>query len=175
MPKGLSSPPRYCDRCTKHLPGKNRSGTCWECLKPEKNKLWRQNNVEYCRRYLANYNASAEGKQAAKRSRQKPENRARRREDARKYRDRPEVKARERVRGPIKQAKRKTQKTGAGGSFSETEWQALLEAYGHICRNCGSGGKMTVDHILPISKGGSSNIDNIQPLCLSCNSAKRDS
>ena len=60
----------------------------------------------------------------------------------------------------------------AGGSYKPSEWRAVLDAYGHRCRHCASDEKMTVDHIIPISKGGRNTIDNLQPLCLSCNSKK---
>lgn len=49
---------------------------------------------------------------------------------------------------------------------------ALSAAYGGGCLCCGVGGKLTVDHVVPLSKGGHDGVDNIQPLCLRCNQKK---
>lgn len=61
-------------------------------------------------------------------------------------------------------------------SYTYPEWQALVNQYDHTCLCCGRREpdiKLTVDHVIPISLGGSNSIDNIQPLCQSCNSKKR--
>ena len=42
------------------------------------------------------------------------------------------------------------------------------------CVYCGCSEKLTIDHILPINRGGTNDIYNLVPACLSCNSAKRD-
>lgn len=45
-----------------------------------------------------------------------------------------------------------------------------------LCRHCKRGGRTTVanevDHIKPLSGGGTNHMDNLQPLCKSCHSRK---
>src|ERR1700676_2110312 len=60
---------------------------------------------------------------------------------------------------------RRTRKTAAGGSFTVSEWKTLCKKHKHRCLCCTKRRKLTADHVLPISKGGTSNIENIQPLC----------
>lgn len=54
--------------------------------------------------------------------------------------------------------------------FSITDWMSLKTRFGG-CAKCGAA-KVEIDHIVPISLGGRNTIDNIQPLCRSCNSSK---
>jgi len=71
--------------------------------------------------------------------------------------------------------RRRTRKTGAGGSYTASEWQSLIDHYGGKCLRCGRDDvPLTADHVVPVAAGGTSNIDNIQPLCGPCNSSKRD-
>jgi 5-methylcytosine-specific restriction endonuclease McrA len=69
---------------------------------------------------------------------------------------------------------RRTKQSGAGGSFTAKEWLDLCKKYTHRCLCCWRRRKLTADHVIPVSKGGSSNISNIQPLCGPCNSRKHD-
>lgn len=49
---------------------------------------------------------------------------------------------------------------------------AVFARDNHQCRSCGSTEHLTVDHIVPRSKGGTHHLDNLQTLCRSCNSRK---
>ena len=42
------------------------------------------------------------------------------------------------------------------------------------CLKCGNVKNLQLDHIIPISKGGENKLMNLQTLCNSCNSKKRD-
>jgi len=61
----------------------------------------------------------------------------------------------------------------ADGKIMASEWRRLCKKFGNKCLCCGrSDVKLTLDHIVPLSHGGSNTIDNAQPLCNSCNSRK---
>lgn len=54
----------------------------------------------------------------------------------------------------------------------------VLERDNYTCQMCGrnryDGVKLEVDHIIPVSRGGSDNISNLQTLCFDCNRGKSD-
>lgn len=53
----------------------------------------------------------------------------------------------------------------------ETKW-TVWERDDFRCRTCGARRFLTIDHIVPFSKGGLSVPENFQTLCRSCNSRK---
>lgn len=61
----------------------------------------------------------------------------------------------------------------AEGRCTPDEWLALCSHYGNRCLACNRDDlPLTVDHIVPISKGGTNWPDNLQPLCWPCNQRK---
>jgi 5-methylcytosine-specific restriction endonuclease McrA len=65
-------------------------------------------------------------------------------------------------------------KRNSPGEFTEEQFRRLCAFYGNVCVKCGLGGVLEPDHVVPISKGGSNDIGNIQPLCRNCNRTKSD-
>lgn len=69
--------------------------------------------------------------------------------------------------------KRRAIKLNALGSHTEAEWQALKSYYMDQCLRCGDvPDVLECDHVVPLSRGGSDDISNCQPLCRSCNGRK---
>ena len=74
----------------------------------------------------------------------------------------------------------KYKRRGALGSHTAKEWEELKALYRGCCLACGMQEPfahlgyphLTEDHVIPITKGGTNYIENIQPLCLRCNSTK---
>lgn len=91
-------------------------------------------------------------------------------ERMRKQRAKPETKGR--LRAAYKRWRDK-KRGSIGGSHTEAEWQDLLARCGFRCLCCDKlSMRLTRDHVQPLSRGGSDNISNIQPLCGSCNDSK---
>ncbi len=118
---------------------------------PEKHREHRRNsyrrNIEGERRYSAEYTRSERGKQRFKR-----------------YYE----------RHPEKNQNRRALERLAG-EYTAREWIELKEKYNYTCLCCGKREpeiRLTVDHVIPISRGGSNTIENIQPLCITCNKKK---
>lgn len=67
---------------------------------------------------------------------------------------------------------RRARRKGAEGNITRPEWEAIKSMFGDRCAKCGSKERISMDHVVPLFCGGTHTADNIQPLCVSCNSAK---
>lgn len=140
------------------------------------------------------------GKIAQRRRREDPEVRAKERAYDRKRRLDPAVNERERLRmrerrkdpeykakedayrraHPEMQAainhRRRTRRVSAEGSHTRQDITAILESQKNRCAFCGVRFKKRsdwhLDHIIPLSKGGSNWPSNLQILCVTCNLEK---
>lgn len=69
----------------------------------------------------------------------------------------------------------RVRKRNAQGSHTYKEWVELKERFNNMCLCCKQfepNITLTEDHIVPLIMGGTDSIDNIQPLCASCNTRK---
>lgn len=157
-----------------------RQSRCKKCANAAR-RAWEEANVE---RKNANGSASyyrrrervlAAGREYA---RLHPEQR---RERERRWRDAHAALIRERKRqqyaaNPAVFKARHYERVGRqkarGERFTAAEFVALCARFGDRCVCCGAHGRLTADHVVPLSQGGGNTIANIQPLCPSCNSTK---
>lgn len=133
----------------------------WRKEKPEKtnaaSKRWRQRNVEKVREYKVKHTR---------------ENRERYNAYAVGYRARNKDKIR------VLSRNYKARKSEAVGSHGLSDIMDKMKAQKVLCNGCGEklnmegSDKYHVDHVIPLSRGGSNWPDNIQLLCPSCNLSK---
>ncbi len=74
--------------------------------------------------------------------------------------------------------RRRGRRVAAKGEYTETQWQDRLAFYGFRCYLCSiewfslDPFDRTVDHVIPLSRGGTNWPANLRPACRSCNSSK---
>jgi 5-methylcytosine-specific restriction endonuclease McrA len=67
---------------------------------------------------------------------------------------------------------RRIRLAGNGGAFTYSEWLRLKSTVQTTLRLLREKESLEADHVLPIVDGGSGSIENIQPLCRTCNRRK---
>ena len=161
----------YCRECRREKNREDRSKHRDRAR--EENKRWRQNHREYERERKKPYIRMYQEK-----------NREKYREQSRAYHEANRDKHREQMRAyqrnnleafAVRNANRQAHKAKAEGSFTLQEWQDLCAYYRYTCLRCGRQEpdiELTVDHVVPLSRGGRNSIENLQPLCRACNLSK---
>ncbi len=153
---------------------KERVGN-WRRNNPGYQKDWAKNNKEKTKQYTKKWRENNPEKVYLMTKRWRENNRDKRNIVARRYNGTPrgrqnKINATHRRRMLLKDII-------ILGTHTFLEWEKLRRDWNFICLGCGvqePAVKLVQDHIIPLSRGGSDVIDNIQPLCHSCNSIKRD-
>ena len=72
------------------------------------------------------------------------------------------------------QERRRARKLNAPrNDFTRAQWRTIKTAYQNRCVYCGETfERLTMDHVIPLSRGGSHTMSNIVPACKSCNCQK---
>jgi 5-methylcytosine-specific restriction endonuclease McrA len=140
---------------------------CKQCTSVA-NKKWREGNREYNKERLAKWDRENRDKRVERLRVRSMTEEQRQRKNFLMRQWRKNNPERTREFDNSKRAKRR----GAEGKFTNAEWKAIVNHFSGRCVYCGDKGKMTVEHIVPLSRGGRNNIQNIVPACLNCNCSK---
>ena len=167
---------RQCTRCHETLPvsafGRDASrvdgfsATCRECERAECRK-WRKANPERVREYSRCRLRDPEKSRVKDRlcyQRNQAVNRAKRREH---YRRNPDL-------YHAAHARRKARvRSATVCDLTAAQWRDIKAQFAHRCVYCDADDvKLTMDHVIPIVKGGGHTASNIVPACALCNGRK---
>lgn len=78
----------------------------------------------------------------------------------------------ERIRRQVRNHNRRARDKGIPGRIRPRQWRRLYQRSGGFCFCCGRYASLTIDHVVPMCRGGENTIANIQPLCRECEQRK---
>lgn len=138
--------PRILAEAKKQREGKKETLAQWQ-------RDYRKKNLELIRaRDLAYYQAHRDRKLLSKSSWGKTEH--------------------GRIQQKAKNQARRSRKNEVVSALTSKDLKELIKLSKGKCFYCGMKKKLSLDHIVPISKGGSHTKDNVVMACISCNSSK---
>ena len=74
----------------------------------------------------------------------------------------------------INNANNRTRRKGVRNRLFKEDWEEVLKYWGNSCAYCGdTESKMTIEHIVAVTKGGDNHKSNIIPACWDCNNSKK--
>ena len=80
---------------------------------------------------------------------------------------------RKKFRSHVSKCHNKRRVSLSGGKTYLILDKELNRLYRSCCAICSTNNNITIDHIIPVARGGNHSIGNLQPLCKSCNSSKK--
>lgn len=163
---------------------KRLTGRLWEKQNPEAvREMGRRKRAKNPDRYKNYYHRNLEKERARgirKYHRYKPRNQARMRKWYEENRDLVIERSRDYQQTPIGKMVRKGIHNRRRAAILRTraipytpnELQQHFEKFGNECVYCGNPDRISVDHFIPLVKGGSDCLGNLVPCCRSCNTSK---
>ena len=79
-----------------------------------------------------------------------------------------------RLRSTVHTNSRRANCEGCENTLAVVEWDAVCTRFNDRCAVCNSDRPLTLDHVVPTSRGGGNVKENVLPLCFSCNQSKSD-
>ena len=68
--------------------------------------------------------------------------------------------------------RRRTRKRQLPSALTAEQWITCKSYFDHKCAYCGAKKKLTIEHFIPVSNFGELSVNNVLPVCSSCNSSK---
>lgn len=74
----------------------------------------------------------------------------------------------------MQNAKVKRGERQSTGRIAPKDWERTLRRFDRKCAYCGATGDLHMDHVVPLSRGGTHTIGNVVPACPTCNLSKHN-